>query len=114
MTQPSPEPILRTPSSISTRPRPRSSLAIANANEVHNFRIEARDALEQLSTATVRITNNAAMRITNHPISDQFQPQQLHVQCKIQEQVQSTNGRFATLAEQMQQLISTTTTMAIA
>uniref|UniRef100_A0A915K1X6 Uncharacterized protein n=1 Tax=Romanomermis culicivorax TaxID=13658 RepID=A0A915K1X6_ROMCU len=30
-----------------------SSLAITNANEVHNFRIEAGDALEQLSTPAV-------------------------------------------------------------
>uniref|UniRef100_A0A915KWU1 Uncharacterized protein n=1 Tax=Romanomermis culicivorax TaxID=13658 RepID=A0A915KWU1_ROMCU len=39
----------------------RSSLAITNANEVHNFRIEARDALDQLSTTTARITNNVPM-----------------------------------------------------
>uniref|UniRef100_A0A915JYQ7 Uncharacterized protein n=1 Tax=Romanomermis culicivorax TaxID=13658 RepID=A0A915JYQ7_ROMCU len=42
------------------------------------------------------------------PVSDQFQAQQLCVQCEIQEQTKATNARFATLAEQMQQLISTT------
>uniref|UniRef100_A0A915L982 Uncharacterized protein n=1 Tax=Romanomermis culicivorax TaxID=13658 RepID=A0A915L982_ROMCU len=47
-------------------------------------------------------------------VSDQFQAQQLHVQRQIQEQVQSTNVCFAALAEQMQQLISTTTTMTAA
>uniref|UniRef100_A0A915KMV2 Uncharacterized protein n=1 Tax=Romanomermis culicivorax TaxID=13658 RepID=A0A915KMV2_ROMCU len=36
----------------------RSSLAIANTSEVHNFLIEAHDALEQLSTAAAWITNN--------------------------------------------------------
>uniref|UniRef100_A0A915J1H5 Uncharacterized protein n=1 Tax=Romanomermis culicivorax TaxID=13658 RepID=A0A915J1H5_ROMCU len=36
----------------------RSSLAIANANEVCNFQIEAWDTLEQLSTPAARITNN--------------------------------------------------------
>uniref|UniRef100_A0A915HL20 Uncharacterized protein n=1 Tax=Romanomermis culicivorax TaxID=13658 RepID=A0A915HL20_ROMCU len=35
-----------------------SSLAIVNANKVHNFRIEAGNALEQLSTAPGQITNN--------------------------------------------------------
>uniref|UniRef100_A0A915KFZ6 Uncharacterized protein n=1 Tax=Romanomermis culicivorax TaxID=13658 RepID=A0A915KFZ6_ROMCU len=40
--------------------------------------------------------------------------QQLRVQCEIQEQVQSINALFAALAEQMQQLISTTTAAAIA
>uniref|UniRef100_A0A915LCX9 Uncharacterized protein n=1 Tax=Romanomermis culicivorax TaxID=13658 RepID=A0A915LCX9_ROMCU len=47
-------------------------------------------------------------------ISDQFQAQQLCVQHEIQEQVQSTNACFATLAEQMQQLISKTTAAAAA
>uniref|UniRef100_A0A915JUB7 Uncharacterized protein n=1 Tax=Romanomermis culicivorax TaxID=13658 RepID=A0A915JUB7_ROMCU len=42
------------------------------------------------------------------PISDQFQAQQLRVQRETQEQVQVTNVCFTTLAEQMQQLISTT------
>uniref|UniRef100_A0A915I461 Uncharacterized protein n=1 Tax=Romanomermis culicivorax TaxID=13658 RepID=A0A915I461_ROMCU len=41
-------------------------------------------------------------------ISDQFQAQQIRVQCEIQEQAKATNAHFATLAEQMQQLISTT------
>uniref|UniRef100_A0A915J0V4 Uncharacterized protein n=1 Tax=Romanomermis culicivorax TaxID=13658 RepID=A0A915J0V4_ROMCU len=40
--------------------------------------------------------------------------QQLRVQGEIQEQVQSTNPCFAALAEQMQQLISTTTATAAA
>uniref|UniRef100_A0A915L7Q7 Uncharacterized protein n=1 Tax=Romanomermis culicivorax TaxID=13658 RepID=A0A915L7Q7_ROMCU len=39
----------------------RNSLAIANANKVHNFWMEACDALDQLSTATPRITNNVPM-----------------------------------------------------
>uniref|UniRef100_A0A915IDK1 Uncharacterized protein n=1 Tax=Romanomermis culicivorax TaxID=13658 RepID=A0A915IDK1_ROMCU len=47
-------------------------------------------------------------------ISDLFQAQQLHLQCGIQEQVQSTKVRFAALAKQMQQLISTTTAAALA
>uniref|UniRef100_A0A915IMG4 Uncharacterized protein n=1 Tax=Romanomermis culicivorax TaxID=13658 RepID=A0A915IMG4_ROMCU len=88
-----------------------SSLAIANANKVHNFPIEACDALEQLSTTAARITNNVPTVQTIdqiiRAISDQFQAQQLCVQWEIQEQVQSTNARFAALAEQMQQLIST-------
>uniref|UniRef100_A0A915K4Q5 Uncharacterized protein n=1 Tax=Romanomermis culicivorax TaxID=13658 RepID=A0A915K4Q5_ROMCU len=67
-----------------------SSLAIANANKVHNFRIEAWDALEQLSTAAVRITNNVPTVQTIDQIIgaifDQFQAQQLRVQRKIQEQ----------------------------
>uniref|UniRef100_A0A915IBQ5 Uncharacterized protein n=1 Tax=Romanomermis culicivorax TaxID=13658 RepID=A0A915IBQ5_ROMCU len=40
--------------------------------------------------------------------------QQLRVQGEIQEQVKSTNTRFTALAEQMQQLISTTATTAAA
>uniref|UniRef100_A0A915I0A2 Uncharacterized protein n=1 Tax=Romanomermis culicivorax TaxID=13658 RepID=A0A915I0A2_ROMCU len=95
-----------------------SSLAIANTNEVHNFRIEAHNALEQLSTAMARITNNVPTVQTIDQIigavSDQFQAQQLCLQCEIQEQVQSINARFAALAEQMQQLISTTTLGAVA
>uniref|UniRef100_A0A915I5S7 Uncharacterized protein n=1 Tax=Romanomermis culicivorax TaxID=13658 RepID=A0A915I5S7_ROMCU len=89
-----------------------SSLAIANANEIHNFPIEARDALDQLSTAPACITNNVPMVQTidqiNGAVSDQFQAQQLSVQQEIQEQAKATKARFATLAEQMQQLISTT------
>uniref|UniRef100_A0A915KHW1 Uncharacterized protein n=1 Tax=Romanomermis culicivorax TaxID=13658 RepID=A0A915KHW1_ROMCU len=90
----------------------RSSLATANAKEVHNFRIEACDTLDQLSTAAARITNNVPTVQTIDQIigaiSDQFQAQQLRVQPEIQEQTKATNARFATLAEQMQQLISTT------
>uniref|UniRef100_A0A915I9I1 Uncharacterized protein n=1 Tax=Romanomermis culicivorax TaxID=13658 RepID=A0A915I9I1_ROMCU len=40
--------------------------------------------------------------------------QQLQVQCKIKEQAQVTNARFAAIAEQMQQLIATTTISATA
>uniref|UniRef100_A0A915I444 Uncharacterized protein n=1 Tax=Romanomermis culicivorax TaxID=13658 RepID=A0A915I444_ROMCU len=40
--------------------------------------------------------------------------QQLGVQCEIQEQVQSMNMPFAALAEQVQQLISTTIASAVA
>uniref|UniRef100_A0A915KKW3 Uncharacterized protein n=1 Tax=Romanomermis culicivorax TaxID=13658 RepID=A0A915KKW3_ROMCU len=89
-----------------------NSLAIANANEVHNFRIEARDTLYQLSTAAARITNNVPMVQTIDQIicavSNQFQAQQLRVQHKIQEQAKATKAHFAALAEQMQQLVSTT------
>uniref|UniRef100_A0A915JD60 Uncharacterized protein n=1 Tax=Romanomermis culicivorax TaxID=13658 RepID=A0A915JD60_ROMCU len=38
-----------------------SSLAIANANKVHNFWLEARDDLEQFRTAAAQITNNVPM-----------------------------------------------------
>uniref|UniRef100_A0A915L9V4 Uncharacterized protein n=1 Tax=Romanomermis culicivorax TaxID=13658 RepID=A0A915L9V4_ROMCU len=90
----------------------RSSLAITNANEVHNFRIEARDALDQLSTAAAHITTNVpTIQMIDQiisAISDQFQAQQLRVQREIQEQTKATNVRFAALAEQMQQLISMT------
>uniref|UniRef100_A0A915HTI3 Uncharacterized protein n=1 Tax=Romanomermis culicivorax TaxID=13658 RepID=A0A915HTI3_ROMCU len=90
-----------------------SSLAVTNANKVQNFRIEVTNALDQLSTAAARITNNVPTVETIDQIigavSDQFQAQQLHVQREIQEQTKATNVRFATLAEQMQQLISTTT-----
>uniref|UniRef100_A0A915J4B2 Uncharacterized protein n=1 Tax=Romanomermis culicivorax TaxID=13658 RepID=A0A915J4B2_ROMCU len=41
-------------------------------------------------------------------ISNQFQAQQLRAQRQIQEQAKATKARFATLEEQMQQLISTT------
>uniref|UniRef100_A0A915KPD9 Uncharacterized protein n=1 Tax=Romanomermis culicivorax TaxID=13658 RepID=A0A915KPD9_ROMCU len=95
-----------------------SSLAIANTTEAHNFQIEAWDALEQLSTATARITNNIPTVQTINQIigtiSNQFQAQQLCVQREIQEQVQSTNAPFTALAEQMQQLISTTTAATVA
>uniref|UniRef100_A0A915IAJ5 Uncharacterized protein n=1 Tax=Romanomermis culicivorax TaxID=13658 RepID=A0A915IAJ5_ROMCU len=95
-----------------------SSFAIANTNQVHNFGIEAHDALEQLSIAAAWITNNVPTVQTIDQIigtiSDQFQAQQLHVQHEIQEQVKSTNVRFSPLAEQMQQLISTTTAAAAA
>uniref|UniRef100_A0A915HHC6 Phosphate transporter n=1 Tax=Romanomermis culicivorax TaxID=13658 RepID=A0A915HHC6_ROMCU len=47
-------------------------------------------------------------------ISDQFHAQKLRVQHEIQEQVKSTNARFAALVEQRQQLISTTTAAAAA
>uniref|UniRef100_A0A915KC53 Uncharacterized protein n=1 Tax=Romanomermis culicivorax TaxID=13658 RepID=A0A915KC53_ROMCU len=94
----------------------RSSLAVANTNEVHNFRIEARDVLEQLSTAATWITNNVPTVQTIDQImgaiSDQFQAWQLCVQGDIQEQAKSTNAHFTPLAEQMQQLISTTTAAA--
>uniref|UniRef100_A0A915IF34 Uncharacterized protein n=1 Tax=Romanomermis culicivorax TaxID=13658 RepID=A0A915IF34_ROMCU len=80
----------------------RSSLAVANTNEVHNFGIEAGDTLEQLSTAAALITNNVPTVQTIDQIicavSDQFQAQQLHVQREIQEQAKSTNARFAALA----------------
>uniref|UniRef100_A0A915HU31 Uncharacterized protein n=1 Tax=Romanomermis culicivorax TaxID=13658 RepID=A0A915HU31_ROMCU len=48
------------------------------------------------------------------PFPNKFQAQHLRVQCKIQEQVQATNACFAALAEQMQQLISTTAAAAVA
>uniref|UniRef100_A0A915HWF9 Uncharacterized protein n=1 Tax=Romanomermis culicivorax TaxID=13658 RepID=A0A915HWF9_ROMCU len=90
----------------------RNTSAIANANEVHNSRIEAGHALDQLSTHTARITNNVPTVQTIDQIigtvSNQFQAQQLRVQCQIQEQAKSTNTRFAAQAEQMQQLISMT------
>uniref|UniRef100_A0A915KHB6 Uncharacterized protein n=1 Tax=Romanomermis culicivorax TaxID=13658 RepID=A0A915KHB6_ROMCU len=96
----------------------RSSLAIPNSNEVHNFQIEARDTLEWLSTAAARITNNVPTVQTIDQIigavSNQFQAQQLHVQHEIQEQAKSTNARFTALAEQWQQLISTATAPAAA
>uniref|UniRef100_A0A915JFY6 Uncharacterized protein n=1 Tax=Romanomermis culicivorax TaxID=13658 RepID=A0A915JFY6_ROMCU len=78
-----------------------SSLAIANANEVHNFRIEAHDTLEQLSTTTTGTTNNVqtvqTIDLIMDALSNQFQAQQLRVQREIQEQAQSTNMRFAAL-----------------
>uniref|UniRef100_A0A915I910 Gag protein n=1 Tax=Romanomermis culicivorax TaxID=13658 RepID=A0A915I910_ROMCU len=104
-----------TQASVTNHP---SSLEIAKANEVHNFQIEARQALEQLSTTAAWITNNVPTVQTIDQIigavSDKFQAQQLCVQGEIQEQVQSTNTHFAALAEQMQHLISTTTTAATA
>uniref|UniRef100_A0A915K309 Uncharacterized protein n=1 Tax=Romanomermis culicivorax TaxID=13658 RepID=A0A915K309_ROMCU len=60
-----------------------SSLATAYTNEVHNFELEVRNALEQLNTAAVRITNNVPTVQTIDQIigtiSDQFQAQQLWV-----------------------------------
>uniref|UniRef100_A0A915JM70 Uncharacterized protein n=1 Tax=Romanomermis culicivorax TaxID=13658 RepID=A0A915JM70_ROMCU len=104
-----------TPASVNNH---HSSLAIANANEVHNFQIEAPDALDQLSTTAAQITNNLPTVQTIDQIistiSNQFRAQQLRIQCEIQEQVKSTNMRFATLAEQMQQLIATTAAAAAA
>uniref|UniRef100_A0A915HMF6 Uncharacterized protein n=1 Tax=Romanomermis culicivorax TaxID=13658 RepID=A0A915HMF6_ROMCU len=95
-----------------------SRLAIANASEIHNFRLEACNVLQQLNTAAAWITNNVPMVQTIDqiigPVFNQFQAQQLGVQCKIQEQVQATNAHFAALAEQMQQLISTTTALPVA
>uniref|UniRef100_A0A915IS43 Uncharacterized protein n=1 Tax=Romanomermis culicivorax TaxID=13658 RepID=A0A915IS43_ROMCU len=91
---------------------------MANGNKTHNFRIEARNTLEQLSTAAAQITNHVPTVKTIDQIiiliSDQFQAQQLCIQREIQEQVQSINACFTTLAEQMQQLISTTTAAAVA
>uniref|UniRef100_A0A915JCU7 Uncharacterized protein n=1 Tax=Romanomermis culicivorax TaxID=13658 RepID=A0A915JCU7_ROMCU len=73
-----------------------------------------RDALDLLNTAAGRITNNVPTVQTIDQIigavSDQLQAQQLHVQREIQEQTKATNAPFVALAEQMQQLISTTTT----
>uniref|UniRef100_A0A915ING0 Uncharacterized protein n=1 Tax=Romanomermis culicivorax TaxID=13658 RepID=A0A915ING0_ROMCU len=80
-----------------------SSFAIANANEVQNFGLEVSDSLKQLNTAAARITNKVPTVQTINQIigalSDQFQAQQLGIQCKIQEQAQATNARFVTLAE---------------
>uniref|UniRef100_A0A915KT50 Uncharacterized protein n=1 Tax=Romanomermis culicivorax TaxID=13658 RepID=A0A915KT50_ROMCU len=74
--------------------------------------MEAREALEQLSTTTGRIINNVPTVQTIDQIigvvSDQFQAQQLCDRCGIQERRKSTNACFAALAEQMQQLISMT------
>uniref|UniRef100_A0A915HLI2 Uncharacterized protein n=1 Tax=Romanomermis culicivorax TaxID=13658 RepID=A0A915HLI2_ROMCU len=74
----------------------RSSLAMANANEVHNFQIKARNALEQLSTTTARITNNVPTVQTIDQIigavSDQFQAQQLRVQHEIQEEEEASHS----------------------
>uniref|UniRef100_A0A915KCD2 Uncharacterized protein n=1 Tax=Romanomermis culicivorax TaxID=13658 RepID=A0A915KCD2_ROMCU len=76
-----------------------------------NNHLSTCEALDQLSTAAAQITNNVPTVQTIDQIigtaSDQFQAQQLCVQREIQEQVESTNARFAALAEQMQQLIST-------
>uniref|UniRef100_A0A915IBE5 Uncharacterized protein n=1 Tax=Romanomermis culicivorax TaxID=13658 RepID=A0A915IBE5_ROMCU len=103
---------------FSNQPPHCSSLAIPNANKVHNFWIEAHDTLEQLNTAAARITNNVPTVQTIDqiigPVSDQFQAQQLRVQREIQEQVKFMNAHFAALAEKMQQLISTTATTAAA
>uniref|UniRef100_A0A915I450 Uncharacterized protein n=1 Tax=Romanomermis culicivorax TaxID=13658 RepID=A0A915I450_ROMCU len=95
-----------------------SSLDIANANEIHNSWLEAGDAIDQLSTWAVRITNNVPTVQTINQIigaiSDQFQAQQLGVQHETQKQIQTRNARFAALAKQMQQLISTTTVATVA
>uniref|UniRef100_A0A915HHV2 Uncharacterized protein n=1 Tax=Romanomermis culicivorax TaxID=13658 RepID=A0A915HHV2_ROMCU len=95
-----------------------SNLAIANTNGVHNFRLEAGDVHKELNTAASRITNNVSTTQTINqiigPVSNQFQAQQLPVQCEIQEQVQTMNAHFAALAEQMQQLISASTATAVA
>uniref|UniRef100_A0A915HGX7 Uncharacterized protein n=1 Tax=Romanomermis culicivorax TaxID=13658 RepID=A0A915HGX7_ROMCU len=65
-----------------------------------------------INTTKARITNNVpTVQTINQVIgavSDQFKAQQLCVPSEIQEQGKSTNVRFAALAEQMQQLISTT------
>uniref|UniRef100_A0A915ICB2 Uncharacterized protein n=1 Tax=Romanomermis culicivorax TaxID=13658 RepID=A0A915ICB2_ROMCU len=91
---------------------------MANVNEVHNFRIEACNALDQLSTAAGRITNNVpTVQMIDQIIGavyDQFQAQQLCVQREIQEQMKSTNAHFTALVEEMQQLISTTAAAAAA
>uniref|UniRef100_A0A915K2A4 Uncharacterized protein n=1 Tax=Romanomermis culicivorax TaxID=13658 RepID=A0A915K2A4_ROMCU len=85
-------------------------MAIANANEGHNFQLEVCDALEQLNTTAARIKNNVSTVQTIDQIigtlSDQLQAQQLQVQRVIKEQAQATNTQFGALAQQMQQLIS--------
>uniref|UniRef100_A0A915IMC8 Uncharacterized protein n=1 Tax=Romanomermis culicivorax TaxID=13658 RepID=A0A915IMC8_ROMCU len=83
----------------------------------HFCTLEAHDAIDQLNTVAVRNTNNVPTVQTIDQIisaiSDQFQAQQLGVQHEIQKQVQTRNVCFATLTEQMQQLISTTTAAAV-
>uniref|UniRef100_A0A915IE70 Uncharacterized protein n=1 Tax=Romanomermis culicivorax TaxID=13658 RepID=A0A915IE70_ROMCU len=79
-----------------------SSLAIANAKEVHNFGLEAWEALEQLSTAAAQITNNVRMVQTIDQIistvSNQFRAQQLCVQCVQQLRVQHNKFKPSTRA----------------
>uniref|UniRef100_A0A915K559 Uncharacterized protein n=1 Tax=Romanomermis culicivorax TaxID=13658 RepID=A0A915K559_ROMCU len=78
MTKPSPEPILWNPLSILTHRRPQLPSAL---------QIEACDALEQLSTAATRITNNVpTVQLIDQimgALSDQVQAQQLRVQREI-------------------------------
>uniref|UniRef100_A0A915J5G4 Uncharacterized protein n=1 Tax=Romanomermis culicivorax TaxID=13658 RepID=A0A915J5G4_ROMCU len=94
------------------------TVAIATTNEVQNYQLEARHALDQLNTAVASITNNVPTVQTIDQIigavSYQFQARQLCVQCEIQEQAQATNSCFAALAEQTQQLISSTAAAAAA
>uniref|UniRef100_A0A915JB05 Uncharacterized protein n=1 Tax=Romanomermis culicivorax TaxID=13658 RepID=A0A915JB05_ROMCU len=52
------DPLLAPAATLAPTSDHHSSLAIANANEVHNFGLEARDTLERFNTAAVRITNN--------------------------------------------------------
>uniref|UniRef100_A0A915JEQ9 Uncharacterized protein n=1 Tax=Romanomermis culicivorax TaxID=13658 RepID=A0A915JEQ9_ROMCU len=57
------------------------SIALANVCEVQKFQLEASDALEQLNTTTVRMTNNV-LTVQNidqiiGTISNQLQAQQL-------------------------------------
>uniref|UniRef100_A0A915HZS2 Uncharacterized protein n=1 Tax=Romanomermis culicivorax TaxID=13658 RepID=A0A915HZS2_ROMCU len=106
--------LLAPATTLTTARNHRSSIAIADANEVKNSQLEAHDALEQLNTTAMRITNNAPTVQTLNQIigaiSDQFQAQQLCIQHEIHEQAQATNTQFTALAKQMQQLISTMTT----
>uniref|UniRef100_A0A915IQI2 Uncharacterized protein n=1 Tax=Romanomermis culicivorax TaxID=13658 RepID=A0A915IQI2_ROMCU len=68
-----------------------------------------------ICASTLALSQIPPPSATAYPNNDTIvAPQQLCVQYEIQEQVQSTNARLATLAEQMQQLISTTTAMAVA
>uniref|UniRef100_A0A915L4R2 Uncharacterized protein n=1 Tax=Romanomermis culicivorax TaxID=13658 RepID=A0A915L4R2_ROMCU len=90
------DPLLaRTPALVTARSHC-SSIAIANANEVQNFCLEACDALEQLNNTAARIMNNVqTIQTIDQIISvifDKLQAQQLQVQCKIKEQAQATNG----------------------
>uniref|UniRef100_A0A915I7U6 Uncharacterized protein n=1 Tax=Romanomermis culicivorax TaxID=13658 RepID=A0A915I7U6_ROMCU len=79
----------------------------------HESGLGSPNAPSTATGAAVRITNNVptvqTIDLIIGAVSDQFQAQQLHVQCEIQEQAQAMNARFAALAKQMQQLISTTT-----
>uniref|UniRef100_A0A915HX51 Uncharacterized protein n=1 Tax=Romanomermis culicivorax TaxID=13658 RepID=A0A915HX51_ROMCU len=69
----------------------RSSLAIANANEVHNFRIEAHDGLDQLSNAAARITNN---------VPTVFHRPQVHVKPKALSTDTLYNNKFSSTARE--------------
>uniref|UniRef100_A0A915KSZ5 Uncharacterized protein n=1 Tax=Romanomermis culicivorax TaxID=13658 RepID=A0A915KSZ5_ROMCU len=104
-----------TPASFKIRPRPTCAQGYKKGYYTlpkKMPKIEACDALDQLSTAAAHITNNVPMVQTIDQIigavSDQLKAQQLRFQREIQEQAKATNERFATLAEQMQQLILTT------